>query len=227
MSVREEFDTWAAEGREKGMEERHWHTAKHVLARMPVESDDTVLDLGTGSGYALRALREAGNIRHAYGLDGAPEMLRNARGYTGDSKIGYVRGDFGSLPFADESIDHVFSMEAFYYASDPLRTLREIRRVLRPGGTFYCAVNYYEENVYSHKWQDNVSIEMTRWDRGEYREAFHEAGLFVAEQDNIPDQETEILPESEFPTEDFDTREAMVERYRELGTVLTVGVAPE
>jgi len=40
------------------MEDRHWHTAKHVLARMPVEPGETVLDLGTGSGYALRALRE-------------------------------------------------------------------------------------------------------------------------------------------------------------------------
>ena len=227
MSVREEFDIWAAEGRDRGMEERHWHTAKHVLARMPVESDDTVLDLGTGSGYALRALREAGNIRRAYGLDGAPEMLRNARGYTNNPKIGYVRGDFDSLPFADESINHIFSMEAFYYASDPLQTLQEIRRVLRPGGTFYCAVNYYEENVYSHRWQDNISIEMTRWDRQEYREAFREAGLFVAEQDNIPDRETEIPSEDAFPTDDWETRESMVERYRKLGTLLTVGVSPE
>jgi ubiquinone/menaquinone biosynthesis C-methylase UbiE len=227
MSVREEFDTWAAAGRDKGMEERHWHTAKHVLARMPVESDDTVLDLGTGSGYALRALREAGDIDRAYGLDGAPEMLRNARSYTDDPRIGYVRGDFDALPFADDSVDHIFSMEAFYYATDPLATLREIRRVLQPGGTFYCAVNYYEENVHSHEWQENISIEMTRWDREEYRKAFREAGLFVAEQDNIPDRETEIPPEDAFPTEGFDTRDAMVERYRELGTLLTVGVAPE
>ena len=227
MSVREEFDTWAAEGRDRGMEERHWHTAKHVLARMPVESDDTVLDLGTGSGYALRALCEAGNIRRAYGLDGAPEMLRNARSYTDDPRVGYVRGDFESLPFADESVNHIFSMEALYYASDPLQTLQEIRRVLRPGGTFYCAVNYYEENVYSHRWQDNISIEMTRWDRQEYREAFREAGLFVAEQDNIPDREPEIPSEDVFPTDDWETRESMVERYRELGTLLTVGVSPK
>lgn len=224
MSVRAEFDEWAASGRDKGMEDRHWHTAKHALARMPVEDGDTVLDLGTGSGYALRALRERG-IARAYGLDGSPEMARNARSYTDDPDIGYVVGDFDDLPFATDSVDHVFSMEAFYYAPDPGHTLEEVRRVLRPGGTFYCAVNYYEENVHSHGWQAGISVEMTRWDKEEYRAAFRDAGLHVAEQDTIPDREVEIPDADAFPYEGFDTRADMVERYRTLGTLLTVGVA--
>jgi ubiquinone/menaquinone biosynthesis C-methylase UbiE len=225
MSVREEFDEWAADGRDQGMEERHWQTAKHALARMPVEAGDTVLDLGTGSGYALRALRERGAGR-AYGLDGSPEMAHNARSYTDDSDVGFVVGDFGALPFADDAVDHAFSMEAFYYAADPHETLREIRRVLRPGGTFYCAVNYYEENVHSHGWQEFISVEMTRWSRAEYREAFRDAGFHVAEQDNVPDRDVEIPPASEFPTDDWEAREDMVERYRTWGTLLTVGVVP-
>jgi len=225
MSVREEFDEWAADGRDQGMEERHWQTAKHALARMPVEAGDTVLDLGTGSGYALRALRERGAGR-AYGLDGSPEMAHNARSYTDDSDVGFVVGDFGALPFADDAVDHAFSMEAFYYAADPHETLREIRRVLRPGGTFYCAVNYYEENVHSHGWQEFISVEMTRWSRAEYREAFRDAGFHVAEQDNVPDRDVEIPPASEFPTDDWETRADMVERYRTWGTLLTVGVVP-
>ncbi|GAA0278491.1 class I SAM-dependent methyltransferase [Halobacterium noricense] len=225
MSVREEFDEWAESGRDKGMEERHWHTAKHVLARIPVEADDYVLDLGTGSGYALRALRERG-VARGYGLDGAPEMARNAQSYTEDSQIGFVVGDFGVLPFADDSVDHVFSMEAFYYASDPHETLEAVRRVLKPGGTFYCAVNYYEENVHSHDWQQNITVEMTRWDKAQYREAFRDAGLHVAEQDNVADRDVEIPPADEFPYEGFETRADMVERYRTYGTLLTVGVAP-
>ena len=74
-----------------------------------------------------------------------------------------------------------------------------------------------------------ASTTPSRWRRSttrQYREAFREGGLYVAEQNNIPDRETKIPPEDAFPTEDFDTREAMVERYRELGTLLTVGVAP-
>ncbi|UPW02154.1 class I SAM-dependent methyltransferase [Halorussus gelatinilyticus] len=226
MSVREEFDDWAADGRDKGMEDRHWNTAKNVLARMPVEEGDTVLDLGTGSGYAVRALRDTKGAGRAYGLDGSPEMARNATGYTDDPRVGFLVGDFDHLPFADDSVDHVFTMEAFYYASDPREALREVARVLRPGGTFFCAVNYYEENVHSHAWQDNIDVEMTRWSASEYREAFRDAGLHVAEQDNVPDRETEIPDADEFPTENWASREDMVERYREFGTLLTVGVAP-
>jgi len=225
MSVRGEFDDWATDGRDKGMEDRHWHTAKHALARMPVESGDTILDLGCGSGYAGRALRDTKDAGRVYGLDGSPAMARNARSYTDDPNVGYVVGDFDSLPFADDSVDHVWSMEAFYYAADPDRTLEEIERILRPGGTFYCAVNYYEENVHSHEWQERIAVEMTRWSAEEYRAAFREAGLAVAEQDSIPDREIDIPPAAAFPTDDWESREAMVERYRTFGTLLTVGVS--
>jgi len=227
MNAAREFDAWAADGRDRGMEDRHWHTAKHALARMPVEAGDVVLDLGTGSGYALRALRETADIGRGYGLDASPEMLRKARSYTEDPAVGFLRGDFGSLPLAGNSVDHVWSMEAFYYAQEPVETLREVRRVLRPGGSFYCAVNYFEENEHSHGWQDNIDVEMVRWSGPEYRGAFREAGLSVAAQDTIPDEETEIPSAEAFPTENWETREAMVERYREYGTLLTVGVAPE
>ena len=141
MSVREEFDAWAADGRDRGMEDRHWHTAKHALARMPVEAGDTVLDLGCGSGYAGRALRDTRDAGRVYGLDGSPEMARNARSYTDDPRVSYLVGDFDALPLSDGAVDHVWSMEAFYYAADPEHTLAEVARVLRPGGTFYCAVN--------------------------------------------------------------------------------------
>jgi ubiquinone/menaquinone biosynthesis C-methylase UbiE len=226
MSVRAEFDEWAADGRDQGMERRHWHTAKHALARMPVEAGETVLDLGCGSGYAGRALRETNDAGRVYGLDGSPKMAGNARSYTDDPAVGYVVGDFDALPFDTDSVDHVFSMEAFYYAPDPHTTLRELRRVIRPGGTFYCAVNFFEENVHTRGWQEQISVEMTRWSYEEYRAAFRRAGFHVAEQDTIPDRETEIPPEEEFPTDEWETREAMVERYRTYGTLLTVGVVP-
>jgi ubiquinone/menaquinone biosynthesis C-methylase UbiE len=226
MSIQAEFDEWATAGKDRGMEERHWHTAKHALARMPVEAGETVLDLGTGSGYALRALKETRNTGESIGLDGSLEMVSNARGYTDDPTIGFVGGDFHSLPLETDSIDHIWSMEAFYYATRPQDALDEIRRILRPGGTFFCAVNFFEESEQTHEWQDRLSVEMQLWSKREYREAFREADLYVAEQETIPDREISIPPKEAFPTEDWETREAMVDRYRTHGTLLTVGVAP-
>jgi len=226
MSVREAFDEWADRGRDREMEGRHWHTAKHVLARMPVEPGDVAIDLGTGSGYAPRALREASHAGRAYGIDASPAMAHNAASYTDDDGVGFLVGDFGHLPFPDDAVDHAFSMEAFYYAPDPAAVLREVERVLRSGGTFFCAVNYYEENPYSHDWPERVGVEMTLWGRDRYREAFRAAGFHVAEQDQVPDLDVEIPPADEFPTDAFETRADMVERYRVLGTLLTVGVVP-
>ncbi len=225
MSVRREFDQWAERGRDREIAGRHWNTAKHVLARMPIEAGDRVLDLGTGSGYAARTLGSLG-ADLAVGIDGSPAMARNARSYTDDDRIGFVVGVFDHLPFADDSFDHCFSMEAFYYAGDPHRTLAELRRVLRSGGTFHCAVDYYEENVYAHDWQENIDVEMTLWSAAEYRDAFRDAGFSVATQDNVPDREIEIPPAEEFPIDGYDNREEMIERYRELGTLVTVGVVP-
>ena len=226
MSIQQEFDQWARDGRDRGMETRHWHTARHALARMPVEAGETVLDLGAGSGYALRALREARDIGSGIGLDGSLAMARNASGYTDDTNLGFVGGDFHDLPLADGSVAHVWSMEAFYYAERPDEVLREVRRVLRPGGTFFCAVNFFEESTHTHEWQDRIDVQMHLWSREQYRAAFREAGLYVAAQDNIPDRETEIPPAEVFPTDEWETREAMVDRYRVHGTLLTVGVAP-
>lgn len=226
MSVQQEFDAWAKSGKDRGMEDRHWSTAKHALAQMPVEEGDRVLDLGTGSGYALRALRETQNAGHSVGLDGSPEMVRNAKQYTDDDLIEYVGGDFHNLPFKTDSFDHVWSMEAFYYADDPLHVIEEIRRLLCPGGTFYCAVNFFEESEHTHEWQERISVEMQLWSQREYREAFREAGLTVASQNTIPDREISIPPVEAFPTENWETRDAMVDRYRTHGTLLTVGVAP-
>lgn len=226
MDVRQEFDQWAASGRDRGMEEEHWHTAKQALARMPIEAGDTVLDLGTGSGYALRVLNDVHRLHRGIGLDASPKMVGSAREYTDTHRLDYTVGDFHQLPIADESIDHVWSMEAFFFAGKPIEVIKEIRRVLRPEGTFFCAVNFYEESEQSHRWREHIEAPMYLWSQQEYRSLLREGGLYVATQDTIPDEEIAIPPEDEFPTDEWETREAMVDRYRSWGTLLTVGVAP-
>jgi Methylase involved in ubiquinone/menaquinone biosynthesis len=63
----------------------------------------------------LRALNETRHLGQGIGLDVSPEMVTNAREYTDANNISYTVGDFHHLPIADDSIDHVWSMEAFFF----------------------------------------------------------------------------------------------------------------
>lgn len=226
MGFPAEFDQWAVDGKDLGMAERHWHTAKHAISRLPLEEGDRVLDLGTGSGYMLRQLRETYATGQSIGVDASIEMIRNARQYTDDLFLHFLGAVFSQLPLRSNSFDCVWSMEAFYYAQDPRGVLEEIRRILKPGGVFFCAVNFFEESESTHAWQDNLEVEMTLWSREEYRQAFREAGLHVAAQETIPDEDITIPAEEEFPIDGWESRDAMVDRYRRWGTLLTIGVAP-
>jgi SAM-dependent methyltransferase len=99
-----------------------------------------VLDLCCGQGRHLIAMRAAGLWAH--GLDLSHELLvRAPRLEGGESTSGrLVRGDQRALPFADASHDAVallFSSFGYHDDAGDLRVLREVRRILRPGGQVF------------------------------------------------------------------------------------------
>jgi len=91
-----------------------------------------VLDVATGTGLVARALRERYACR-VVGLDQSPDMLAAARDRDG-LFAGLVRARAERLPFRDASFDHVTFTYLLRYVDDPAATLRELARVLRPGG---------------------------------------------------------------------------------------------
>jgi ubiquinone/menaquinone biosynthesis C-methylase UbiE len=71
----------------------------------------------------------------AIGVDSSATMLAQAvRDTAADSPVGYVRGDAIDLPFGDATFDAVSCYGALYLMDDPIAALREMVRVLRPGG---------------------------------------------------------------------------------------------
>lgn len=101
-----------------------------------------ILDLGSGTGYATRPLRERYPDSHLVSLDLAPAMLALARTATQPSwvkqlispaRMSWLCADGESLPLADASVDLVFSNLALQWC-DPVRIFAEAVRVLRPGG---------------------------------------------------------------------------------------------
>jgi ubiquinone/menaquinone biosynthesis C-methylase UbiE len=98
-----------------------------------------VLDVACGTGVlACAAAERVGNRGTVVGLDPNEEMLTVAR--RKNSSIEWRDGRAESLPFPDESFDAVASQFGFMFFEDRHATLREMIRVLRPGGRLAVAV---------------------------------------------------------------------------------------
>jgi ubiquinone/menaquinone biosynthesis C-methylase UbiE len=109
-----------------------------VLSALRGLENARVLDLGCGTGQlAARIHRELPGTRPV-GCDFSHGML--AAAHRRDASVPVAQGDAGRLPFRDGVFDAVVSTEAYHWFPDPVRALREIRRVLRPGGRLLLAV---------------------------------------------------------------------------------------
>ncbi len=93
------------------------------------------LDLGTGTGRMLRLF--AGMTRRAVGIDNSRKMLAVARTHLAGEQFLHCQarlGDISSLTFEDLVADLVTLHNVLHYLEDPVRVLREVARVLAPGG---------------------------------------------------------------------------------------------
>jgi SAM-dependent methyltransferase len=105
-----------------------------------------VLDCGCGPGSITVGLAEIVAPGQVIGIDIEPRQLETARALALERGIGNLRFERASvyeLPFADASFDVAVAHFVIEHVSDPLRALREIRRVLRPGGIAAVKDPYY------------------------------------------------------------------------------------
>jgi demethylmenaquinone methyltransferase/2-methoxy-6-polyprenyl-1,4-benzoquinol methylase len=113
-----------------------------------VEAGDRVLDVGCGTGFATEGLLEV--TEDLYGLDQSPHQLSRAFEKFGTrGPVQFHLGDAERLPFADDSFDAVWSSGSIEYWPDPVATLAEFRRVVKPGGpVLVVGPNYPESSVF-------------------------------------------------------------------------------
>ncbi len=113
-----------------------WRRA--LVAAIDARPDERVLDVATGTGLVAQELvRRYGCT--VVGLDQSPEMLgmgraRLARDAALAGRVSLIEGEAESLPFATGSFDHLTFTYLLRYVEDPSATLRELARVVAPGG---------------------------------------------------------------------------------------------
>jgi demethylmenaquinone methyltransferase / 2-methoxy-6-polyprenyl-1,4-benzoquinol methylase len=106
---------------------------RFLVSRVEAGPGDTVLDVATGTGAVARELITQKACR-VVGVDVTPEMLAEARLRLGPD-VDLVEGRAEQLPFDDVSFDGLTFTYLLRYVDDPAATLRELARVVRPGGT--------------------------------------------------------------------------------------------
>ena len=95
-----------------------------------------IADVGTGTGFVAAGL--APWVKRVIGIDNASAMLRVARenlDYLGVSNAELLVGDLAGLPLEDNSVDAAFANMVLHHAVDPVGMLKEMARIVRPGGT--------------------------------------------------------------------------------------------
>lgn len=133
-------DRQAAAGYDQQAQKTNWHAPEVVfgLTYEFVEPDDTLLDLGIGSGLSSVPFHKAG--LRVYGLDGSSEILAvcKAKGFASDLKLHDLREL--PLPYASDFFNHVVCVAVLNSFKDLSGLFKEVARIVTSQGTFAFTV---------------------------------------------------------------------------------------
>ncbi|MGB7845048.1 MAG: methyltransferase domain-containing protein [Candidatus Acidiferrum sp.] len=187
-TLREEFNRWAEAGRGDGMEQDHLPITLPVLEKMQLEPTDNVLDIGCGSGWLSRRIGKLIPEGRIVGMDISDEMIRVARRTSLDhDNLLFVTGEVGEIPWEPNFFTHAISVESSYYWPNPATGVKEIYRVLRPGGGAWILINYYRDNPHCHQWGPLLAVPTHLLSADEWMELFRAAGFELVTHERIVD----------------------------------------
>ncbi|MBV8065047.1 MAG: class I SAM-dependent methyltransferase [Actinobacteria bacterium] len=134
---------------------------RFMVSRIPASATH-VLDVATGTAAVAIELARAVPGRIVVGIDQSPEMLgagraRVARAGLAD-RIELREGRAESLPFADDEFDALTFTYLLRYVDDPVAAMRELRRVVRPGGTIAMLEFAVPRGVWRPLWELYVRV---------------------------------------------------------------------
>ena len=172
---------------------QHKPLIKWAITLMDVQPTDHVLDVGCGSGVAIKLIAKIAVEGFVAGVDYSEEMaqqaLRRNAAAVRAGRAGIRHGNVAALPYDDESFDKVIGVETFYFWPDPVANLREVRRVIRPGGLVALVMEGSKESPDQQKQIALAArMEFPLYSGAEVVEMLTAAGFGQAWFESVPDK---------------------------------------
>jgi ubiquinone/menaquinone biosynthesis C-methylase UbiE len=169
-----------------GMNRGHSRLRRWGLSHILIKPNASILDVGCGGGKAVQELARISSSWKVCGIDYSEEMVQLARKinkkFVEKGHVEILHGSVSSLPFSDGMFDFVTAFEAYYFWPNLIDDLKEIKRVLKPGGTLLIA-----NEVYKHEKFEKRNVKWAKWGDmmlhtpEEYRGFLTEAGYMAIE----------------------------------------------
>ena len=180
------FDGWADSGRAELMEVEHGTNVRKFLGTVTFDSPFSFLDIGCGNGWVVRMIHDMDSCKRAVGIDKSGGMITHARDMSPDgASIRFVHTDVESWRTRSR-FDVAFSMESLYYADSVGAALARIRRLLKPGGRFFCGTDFYTDNRATARWAKEMRVDMHLYSKRQWMQMFRDAGFHTTAR-NIKD----------------------------------------
>jgi ubiquinone/menaquinone biosynthesis C-methylase UbiE len=129
------------------------------LTHASIRPDDVVLDVGCGGGKTVNRLAKIATNGKVCGVDYSEDSLKIARKLNKKlieaGRVELFHASVESLPFPDNFFDLVTAVETYYFWPDLVENLKEIRRVLKPGGQLLLINEMYTHEKFekrNQKW---------------------------------------------------------------------------
>ena len=156
------------------------------MAHLHPGSDADALDIGCGGGANLARLLQMSPKGTATGADYSAVSVRESRKFNrievAQGRCEVVQADVAALPFPDDSFDAATAYETIYFWPDVPRALREVLRVLKPGGVLMVCNEADGVNVTGEEWKPTAG-ELTVYTEEQLLAFFRDAGFVKIESD--------------------------------------------
>jgi ubiquinone/menaquinone biosynthesis C-methylase UbiE len=131
----------------RSMNVSHDKLTRWGLTHVEMKPDFNILDVGCGGGRTIETLAAVAREGKVFGIDYSPASIAVARERNSTAiehdRVHIQDGVVSSLPFPDDTFDLVTAVETHYYWPDLPGDVREVRRVLKPGGAFAIVAETY------------------------------------------------------------------------------------